>query len=129
MQPTEPTPTPPVQPPSSLSSQPLIPSYGQPAPTMAVSPGKGLGIAGFVLAFFPGVQSVGLILSIIGLVKSSKAGIKNGFAIAGIVVNAVFIVLSFMALALFVIVFQGMQEQPSESRYETLQRDSIQRNL
>jgi len=52
----------------------------------AVDPGYGLGIAALILAFY--VSPVGLILGIVGLVKSKKAGFKNGFALAGIIIGA-----------------------------------------
>jgi hypothetical protein len=52
------------------------------------NPGKVIGIIGFIMAFLP-LQLVGLILSIIGLVQSNKAGHTNGLAIAGIVLNSI----------------------------------------
>ncbi|MDE6558210.1 MAG: DUF898 family protein [Clostridia bacterium] len=65
-------------------------AYAQPAP--ANSGSNGLAIAGFVLVFF-GVQPVGLILSIVGLVKAKDYGGKGkGLAIAGIVLGALSIV-------------------------------------
>lgn len=57
-----------------------------------VDPGKNIGTAGFVVAF-TGVHIVGLILSIIGYTKSHSAGHHNGLALAGIILNAVFMVL------------------------------------
>jgi len=55
------------------------------ATTEAVNPGKTLGIIGLILAFFANV--VGLIVSIVALRKSKKAGFENGPATAGIVVS------------------------------------------
>jgi uncharacterized BrkB/YihY/UPF0761 family membrane protein len=64
-----------------------------PAPTATVeNPGKTLGIVGLILAFFFGLNIVGLILSIVGLNKSRKVGMKNGPALAGIIVSIVTIV-------------------------------------
>jgi hypothetical protein len=60
------------------------PAYGQPPQ----NPGKTLGIVGLVLGFFGPLSLVGLILSIVGLVKSRKVGQPNGVAIAGIIVSA-----------------------------------------
>ncbi|GAB2466136.1 DUF4190 domain-containing protein [Xylanimonas ulmi] len=60
------------------------PSAGPSAPATSV-PGRGLGIAGFVTAFL--VSPVGLVLSIIALVQSRKAGHKNGLALAGVIVS------------------------------------------
>ena len=53
-------------------------------PTDADYPGRALGIVGLVLAFFLNV--VGLIVSIVAYSQSRKAGRSNGFAVAGIVV-------------------------------------------
>lgn len=55
------------------------------APAAAVDPGKGLGIAALVLAFF--IQLVGLILGIVALSKSKKAGFKNAPAVWGIILS------------------------------------------
>jgi len=43
---------------------------------------------GLVLGFFGPLSIVGLVLSIVGLVKSRKVGQPNGVAVAGIVVSA-----------------------------------------
>ncbi|MCW4385855.1 hypothetical protein OH146_08720 [Salinibacterium sp. SYSU T00001] len=67
-----------------------------PAPT-AENPGKTLGIVGFILAFF--VNIAGLIVSIIALVKSKKAGHGNGFAIAGIIVSILSIIAGILIIA------------------------------
>lgn len=73
--------------------QQQLPTYSAPTEYAAPvrNPGKGLGIAGFVLCFVS-LGLVGLILSIIGLAKSRKAGQKNGFAVAGIVLGALSVV-------------------------------------
>ncbi len=52
------------------------------------NPGRTLGIVGLILAFIPLLNPVGLILSIVALVKSKKAGMGNGIAVAGIIVGA-----------------------------------------
>ncbi len=52
------------------------------------NPGRTLGIVGLILAFIPFLNPVGLIFSIIALVKSKKAGMGNGLAIAGIIIGA-----------------------------------------
>lgn len=72
---------------------PQAPGYAAPAyaaPTEV--PGKTLGIVGFVLAILGPLSVAGLVVSIIGLVQSKKAGAKNGFALAGIIISAVMIV-------------------------------------
>lgn len=68
------------------------PSAPAPTPT-TVNPGRGLGIASLVVSLV-GAGLIGLILGIIGLKKSQKAGQKNGMAIAGIVIGAVNIVVA-----------------------------------
>jgi len=60
------------------------PAYGAaPEPV----PGRGLAIAGLILAIF--VPVVGLILSIVARVKLKKAGAPTGMATAGIIVGAI----------------------------------------
>ncbi len=46
---------------------------------------KTLGIIGLVLAFL--VSPLGLVISIVALVKARKNGVRNGFALAGIIVG------------------------------------------
>ena len=71
--------------------------YGQ-AP-VGERPGRTMGIVAFILSFF--VQLVALILGIVALVQSRRAGQKNGFAIAAIVISSVLIVVGiFVAIAL-----------------------------
>ncbi|WP_454042958.1 DUF4190 domain-containing protein [Cellulosimicrobium sp. Marseille-Q8652] len=59
------------------------PGYSAPAQ----NPGKTLGIVGFILSFLGCLSIVGIILSIVALNKSKKAGYGNGLAIAGIIVG------------------------------------------
>ncbi len=66
-----------------------------------VDTGHGLGIASLITSFFVGI--VGIILGIIGLNKSKKAGCKNGLAIAGIIIGA--IQTAAVIAALFISVF------------------------
>lgn len=75
-------------------------------------PGKGLGIAGFVTAFvFP---ILGLILSIIAFVQSKKAGLKNGLALAGIIIGAVFTLFAIIATAAGIIAFTQLSQKCEE---------------
>ena len=64
-----------------------------------------MGIVAFILSFF--VQLVALILGIIALVQSRKAGAKNGFAVAAIIISSVLMVLGVIFLIL-AIAFWGM---------------------
>lgn len=79
---------------NAYAAAPAYPSGG-PAPA---APGKTLGIVALVLAIVPiGLQLVGLILGIVALVQSRKAGQKNGIALAAIIVSAVLIVVGVIA--------------------------------
>ncbi|MDF2579309.1 MAG: hypothetical protein K0S49_888 [Microbacterium sp.] len=97
-------------------SAPQPPAYQPPAyPTSSADasyqnpnapvPGKTLGIVAFVLALVPvGLQLVGLILGIVALVQSKKAGRKNGLALAAIIISAVLMVIGVVvAIVLFTI--------------------------
>lgn len=77
-------------PPPSYSAAPPPPAAYGTAPNAPV-PGRTLGIVAFVLSFF--VQLVALVLGIVALVQSKKAGASNGWAIAAIVVSAVLLVI------------------------------------
>lgn len=79
------TPAYPAAPPAAPAYDPS--AYGTPA---APVPGKTLGIVAFVLSFF--VQLVALVLGIVAMVQSRKAGHKNGFALAAIIISSVLIV-------------------------------------
>ena len=81
------------------------PAYGAPAsPTV---PGRTMGIIAFILSFF--VQVIALILGIVALVQSRKAGHKNGFAIAAIIISSVLIVLGIIfAIVFFAFVLPGL---------------------
>lgn len=59
-----------------------------PAP---VNPGKTTGIVAFVLSLL-GLNLVGIIVGFVGLNQSKKAGQKNGFAVAGIVIGVISLV-------------------------------------
>ncbi|MGX5770937.1 DUF4190 domain-containing protein [Microbacterium ureisolvens] len=81
-------------------------AYG--APAGAPVPGKTLGIVAFILSFF--VQLIALILGIVALVQSRKAGAKNGFALAAIIISAVLMVLGiilFFALVVPLLTFSA----------------------
>lgn len=69
------------------------------------NPGKTLGIVGFILAIF--IAPVGLILSIIAMVKSRKARMGNGFALAGIIIGILFTIIG--AVIIYFIVSVGIE--------------------
>ena len=121
-----PTPQQPVRPAAYAAAPP--PAYG--APATATIPGRTMGIVAFILSFF--VQLAALILGIIALVQSRKAGHKNGWAVAAIIISCVLMVLGvilFFALVIPLITFSaealqacqavdfsGTVERPAESR-------------
>lgn len=76
--------------------QAAYPAYSQPP----VNPGQSMGLAALITSFF--VPIVGLVLGIIGLNQSRKAGLGNGMAVAGIVVGGVFTL--FIVLYIIVVV-------------------------
>ncbi len=57
-------------------------------------PGKTLGLVGMILAIIPCTYLIGLILSVVAWVQSNKVGIRNQQALIGIIVGAVWLVLS-----------------------------------
>lgn len=92
---TEPTTEPVAAPMSSTepaaASAPVVPLSNSTAPVVVVNPGKTMGIVSFVLSLV-GIGLVGLILGIIAKKKSKTAGQGNGFALAGIIIGIVNIV-------------------------------------
>lgn len=67
-------------------------------PAAAPVPGKTLGIVALILAFF--VQIVALILGIVALVQSRRAGVKNTPAVWAIVLSSVFMVIGIIIAVL-----------------------------
>jgi len=66
------------------------------------APGSTAGIVGFVLSFFPLLNFAGLIVSIVALVRSRKAGHQNGFALAGIIIGGVGVAVTVLIVAVVV---------------------------
>ncbi|MEO6109805.1 MAG: DUF4190 domain-containing protein [Candidatus Saccharimonadales bacterium] len=71
------------------------------ANSAAMNPGKTLGIVGMVLSIV-GIGLVGLILSIVAMNKSKAVGMKNGFALAGLIIGIVNIVFGLIFGILFI---------------------------
>ncbi|GAA1692454.1 hypothetical protein GCM10009808_06970 [Microbacterium sediminicola] len=71
---------------------------GSQPPATSADPHRAIGIVGFVLSFVAVLNLVGLVLCIVGLVKSRRAGFLNRFALAGVIVAAVGLV--FMAVVI-----------------------------
>ena len=96
-----------TQPPAAPAyGQNAAPAYSAPAYNAAPAyngaadggtvPGKTLGIVAFVVSFFFGL--LGLILGIVALVQSKKAGRGNGFAIAAIIIGAISVVVGLIVI-------------------------------
>lgn len=96
-------PSAPQTPPAYSSAPP--PAYNaQPAPGAPV-PGKTLGIVALVVAIFFNV--IGLILGIVALVQSRKAGVKNGWAVAAIIVGAILFVVGIIVTISLIALFSA----------------------
>lgn len=63
------------------------------------NPGRTLGIVGFILAIF--IAPVGLIISIVAMVKSRRAKMGNGFALAGIIIGILFTIIGALLIFFF----------------------------
>jgi heme/copper-type cytochrome/quinol oxidase subunit 2 len=86
--------------------QPGQPPYGgQPAE----DPGKTLGIVGLVLSFFTAI--IGLIISIVALRKSKKAGFKNTPALIGIIVGILSTIVAIIIAAVSIIAVTAVLSQ------------------
>ncbi len=89
--------------PNSQNVPPAPPAYEAPAysnapqynaaPSGGSTPGRTMAIVALILAIIPGTQVIGLILGIVALVQSRKAGVKNGLAIAAIIVSVVLLII------------------------------------
>lgn len=109
-----------VEPPQQPAFVPQQPSHDAPVTT---NPGKGLGIAGFILAFF--FPLVGLPLSIVAFLKSKKANVRNGLALAGIILNSVFLVLGIAFIAIVVMAYTGIQQRANSQTAATAAQEVV----
>ena len=109
--PTQPaTPVAPPQPPSHSFYQPVQQPIAQPGGSGMGVAGMILGIIGVVFAFIPLVGpfiafpciAVGMPLSIIGFVRNRRRGQGKGMAIAGMVCNAVALLMTIISVAITV---------------------------
>ncbi|UUT35082.1 DUF4190 domain-containing protein [Microbacterium elymi] len=71
-----------------------------------------LGIVAFICSLaglVTGITAlVGLVLGIIAMVQSKKAGQKNGFALAAIIIGAILVVLSIIGLIIAIAFFASL---------------------
>lgn len=108
------TPQPP-QPQQPVFTQPQVAQPLQPAH----DPGKVFSILGLVFAFIA-LQLPGLILSIIGLKKSKKAGFPTTLAVVGIILNILFMVITLGVIAAITMAaYNGVQQRAAESGVRT----------
>jgi hypothetical protein len=101
--------TPPPADPAAPSYQtpPAAPGYAGPAyPAPETVPGKGLAIAGLILAFVAPI--VGLILSLVAKSKLKKAGAPTGLATAGFWIGLALTILWIIGIALSVFLFASL---------------------
>ena len=75
---------------------PAAPAYAS-TPAAPVNPGKTMGIIALVLSILP-FQLIGIILGFVALSQSKKAGQKNGFALAAIIIGFVFMLIGLLLL-------------------------------
>lgn len=109
---------PPVSQQEPAAAQPPYQPPVQP-PVEQHNPGKTFGIVGFIFAFV-GLQIIGLPLSIIAVVKSRKAGFKNPLAVAGIILNVVFLLVTAgIIAAITMVAYQGVQVRAHSYAAET----------
>lgn len=102
----------PQQNPEPTTPQPTDPL----APPLTPVPGEGLSVAGFIVSLvslllnfvtFGVMAIVGLVLSIIGYVKTKRAGRPSGLGLAGIIISIASMVITF---AFFIFAaFSGIQ--------------------
>lgn len=92
--PNQPNPqnVPPAPPAYEAPAYSNAPQYNA-APSGGSTPGRTMAIVALILAIIPGTQVIGLILGIVALVQSRKAGVKNGLAIAAIIVSVVLLII------------------------------------
>jgi hypothetical protein len=91
----------PSVPPTAPQPGVYAPAYGAVAPVQ--NPGRTLGIVGFILAFCGPLTVAGLIVSIVGLVKSRRAQQPNGLALAGTIIGALGTVVGIVVTVLMII--------------------------
>jgi hypothetical protein len=87
------------------------PGYSQQPPAGAGGdfPGKTLGIVGLVLSFFTTI--IGLIISIVALRQSKKAGFKNTPALIGVIVGIITTLLGIIFGIIGIVAFMALLDQ------------------
>lgn len=107
-------------------SQPVLPQQPTFTPQQPAvqaqqphDPGKVFNILGLVFAFIA-LQLPGLILSIIGLKKSKKAGFPTTLSVIGIILNSLFMVVGLGIIAAITMVgYKGVQQRTADQTVTT----------
>ena len=81
---------------------PAAPAPGAPAAAAPGNPYVTLGVIGFALSLLGPLSIAGLVVSIVALVKSKRRGFGNGFALAGIIIAGVGLLVAAVVIALAV---------------------------
>ncbi|QCQ15565.1 DUF4190 domain-containing protein [Microbacterium sp. RG1] len=102
----------PTAPPAYETASPAAGQVPGPPTPGAPVPGRTLGIVALILAFF--AQLIGLILGIVALVQSRKAGVRNLPAVWAIILSAVFMVIGIIVGIIFIVSFAGALQQAIE---------------
>ena len=102
---------PPPAPPAATQQTSVQTQQSASTPTQS----NGFALGGFICAFF--FPLIGLILSIIGLVRCSKGYDRKGLAIAGIIISAVSIIISIIYTAVIYPILMEMLEDILNTMY------------
>lgn len=86
----------------------------QPPVSAPKNPGQVTGIIGIVLSFIF-LAPIGLILSIVSIVQSKNANQSTVLGIVGVILNFLAIIGGFIALALMITAYNGVQDRAQES--------------
>lgn len=82
---------------SDTSIEEPLPSAGEDSAPR--DPFKSFGVVGFVLSLFAILNIAGLVISIVALVRSKRAGFRNRFALAGLVIASIGVLITFILIA------------------------------
>lgn len=84
----------------------VLPGTSGSPPAPPAAPGRTMGIVAFIMSFFVSfflIQIVALILGIVALVQSKRAGYSNRWAVAAIIISA-----ALMVITIIVAIIVGM---------------------
>ena len=84
------------------ATAPAAPFTAPAAPAAARNPYGTLGVVGFALSLLGPLSIAGLVVSIVALVQSKRRGFGNGFALAGIIIAGVGLLVAAVVIAVAV---------------------------